>query len=430
MPSGSAGTWDVVVGVCESQINDLIAQVCTISPHYFQTVFPYSDGTLVAVGVNFEATPTVSLSPSSDYLAVARDHLTGMGYKGDLDAGALEMTQACGTLNCSNVQYNFIGMQTGTIVNGSFSCSMALTVSADNMLYMTFSDAHITVPTPPANDPGAVQGISNAVLTWLYDQVTVPFQIPLALPSGNFTPFAVTNDPGSHDDPLILAYSGYAPVVLPPAGGQWPSKSAFIAVDAAVINALANANIAPLSGSGGIPDPNFSWDFHATVQCDADLQQSSGTQVEVSLNVTGGASITWHAPNGIPNPSIGASIYGSCSASTTLSIDNTPAGQSLRLSIDSIGGFDLKLDLGSCPSIIADIINDVVSPLINDIASSLTDNVPGTWYELFTVPPLVISPPNLPPMTISLLNFTPQILTAPAGVNVLGLSGEASITKS
>jgi hypothetical protein len=305
---------------------------------------------------------------------------------------------------------------------------MALNVY-NGKLTMTFSDAHIGLPNPPSNDPAAAQNMASAVLTWLYDVVTMPFQIPLALPGGGFAPFAVANDAGS-GNPLVLAYSGYAPVVLPSGQGQWPSESAFIAVDAAVVNALADANIQPFSGSGGIPDPNFSWDFHATVTCNAELQQSSGNQLEVSLNVSGGASITWHAPNGIPNPSIGASISGTCSAGTSLDIQNQQDGQSLRLTINSVGGFDLKLDLGSCPSIIADIINDVISPLINDIASSVTDNVPGTWYDLFTIPPLAIAAPNLPPMTISLLNFTPEILTAPGGVNVLGLSGKASVVKT
>lgn len=426
------GTWDVVVGVCESQVNSLLSQIFTEFPGYFHSSFGYS-GQIVAVAFSFKTPPTLSMSPSEDYLSLARQHLTGIGYTGDLQAGALEMNQGSGVLSCNDLSILLIEQTAAVPMIATLTCSAALQVSASNMLSMSFSDCHVTLPQNPTNDPNLAAAIEQNILQWLYYHITLPFQFPLTLPGGNFAAFAVGSDPGA--DPALLAYTGFQPVVAPIDAGNWPTGAVFAGFDGAVVNALANANIPQLQGDGGIPDPNFSWDWHATVTCAVDLQNSSGNMIATGLNISGGASITYHAPNGIPNPTVGASISGSCSAETQLSILNPPGESILRLTLVSLSGFDLKLDLGGCPDFISGLINDVISPLINDVVSALTSSVQGDSFDLLTLPPLQITStgfpnaPQLPPMTLTLAGLTPEIITGPDSINLLGLVGTLSLAK-
>jgi len=425
--SSTPGTWDVVIGVCQSQINALLADLPKEMPRIYTTAFGYQSDTIEAVEVTCLQPPTVTLEASPEYLALARQHALELGVTGDVEAAAVEFTQATGTFSCANVEYILLGPTERLVIPGSFRCAMALVIN-NNVLSMTFSDCTVTMASNPTGDPAFDTEVAGNVLEWLYNDITLPFQIPLTLPGGTFSAFATAED-SNGADPVVLAYTGFAPVVLPTGAGQWPQQAVFIAVDAAVINALANANIPEVEGDGGISTPNFSWDFHATLTCSAQLNQSSGNLVDISLGVSGGASITYHAPNGIPNPTIGASISGSCSAQASLTVISSTEGQTLRLEITQLGGFDLGLDLGSCPSLIAGIVNDCVGPLINDIVSHATAQVPGTSCDLFTIPPITFSSINMEPLTLTLDNFTPKIVTAPAGVQVLGLYGQVSIAK-
>ncbi|RYD52517.1 MAG: hypothetical protein EOP60_10190 [Sphingomonadales bacterium] len=430
----SPGTWDIVVGVCESQVNSLLSQLASEFPGYYHSFFGYSGGAIEAVAFTFLSPPTLSFAASEEYMALARQHLSEIGYGGNIEAGALEMNQAAGVLTCDNLSIILIEQTAAIPVTATLTCSAALQVSPANTLGLTFSDCHVTLSQNPTNDPNLASDISENILAWLYTHIADPFQIPLALPGGTFSSFVVGSDPGA--DPSLLAYTGYQPVVAPGDPGQWPTGSVFMGFDAAVVNNLANAAIPQLSGTGGISTPNFSWNWGAIVTCDVQLQQSSGSTIATGLNIWGNASITYHAPNGIPNPTIGASISGSCSAVTQLSILAPPGETILRLTLDSLSGFDLKLDLGGCPGFIADLINDCVSPIINDIVSNLTSSVQGDNYDLLTFPPLSINTtpssngPSLPAMTLSLSGLTPEILTGPDSINVVGLVGTINLAKN
>jgi hypothetical protein len=216
---------------------------------------------------------------------------------------------------------------------------------------------------------------------------------------------------------------------VPSGDAQWPRGAVVIGMDGAVIDALANPHMPPISGDGGLSSPNFSWNYWATLTCNADLQSSSGNIIVLGIGVHGGASITYHAPNGIPNPTVGASITGTCSAGTALTVVDSGTSQTLQVMLEGVGDFDLKLDLGSCPSFIADIINDCVSPIINDVVGKLTGSVPGTTYDLVTLPQFHIPLPNSGAGgTLSLTDLTSQIVPGPAGINVLALSGQVART--
>lgn len=270
------------------------------------------------------------------------------------------------------------------------TCNAAVAVDADHTLSLVLGDATITVPGEPVLSQVLTEFIAPLLMDYLNQAILDGIEIPvLSLFGVTFTTPVVTNE--NAGDNFIVAYTGLAPVVVPQPGMQWPTGTAFAGVDANALNAVANAKLPSPSNSGGIDDPNLSWDYNVTLNADVQLQPGAGNAVTVQLGVNGSADITFHTPDGLPNISFGGSISGTAMATAQLTASQSGNGQDIYLTILAASDFDLSLSINGLPGFLNWILGPLTSAFLDALAPFITQVLQNFPIHVTSLPAIPFS---------------------------------------
>jgi hypothetical protein len=316
------------------------------------------------------------------------------------------------------------------VVTASVSCGAAVDVEPDGnggyVFTLTLSNLVITVPNEPDYSQMLTALVGPLVLNYL-NGVLSNIKIPsLSLLGINFAMPVLTDESGGGDDYLV-GYTGLNPVIMPAPGTAWPQGTLFAAVDAAALNAVANKVLPSPSGSGGIDDPlNLSWDYGVNLGASFQPQPGAGASITASLSVNGGAGITWHTPNGLPNISFSASISGSATATAALIAQADGSSQDIKVIIQDVSDIDLHFDF-DLPGPIEWILDQLTDALLNEIAPLIMQVLSNFPISVYTLNPISMSFAGLG--NYNLVIEQPQLtqIAGPGGLPLVTLTAMAAV---
>lgn len=382
---------DAIVGAGEAAINKLIVSIFTNAPGLFTQQILVNNGGLGTIEMIVRQPPVMSLQPSAELRNLAAAHIKEF-VPDELAENALaELTGSSVSLTCPDVLV--FDLNTGKGGEASFACDGILEVAAGqtsgitSSVYLHLTQVKVTIPGNPELSEQYTTFFSPAMLSFMNEYIIPIVQVPAAFSFGGITlstPVIVEGSDGTGN--FVSACSN----LISPAGSGGVSVSldfskTSIGFDGAVLNAGIDAlNLqANYGSSGGIPTPNFSWDYHVTVTPQG-ASLSNGS-MELSLGISGGANFTYHTIGILPNLSFSGSLGGSCSASARLSTRPNGLGMDLVLELTSLTGFSIQPSFDGLPSAVNGLIGDIFGPLTSEIGDLVGNNLAGNTYTLFTI---------------------------------------------
>lgn len=394
------GVYDAVAGADQNTLNAAVASFYAAFPAVFNQSFPINADNITTIDVSFAVAPTVAVGPPSSFLEEARAFATdGYGTR-DHERVIRELTAGTLTASCSQVTATINSTPPIPNVTASVVCGAAANIQQNaqgqNVLVVTLAGATFQAADDPS---GVITGILNSLLAPqllpFLNNVLSGIEIPvLSLLGVTFVPPSITDETGPDGDPYVVGYTGLGPVTLPDPGTAWPEGTAFIGIDSNALNTVANNALPSPSGSGGTDDfLNLSWDYGIQFSADLQLQPGAGNTVSGQLNiVNGGASITWHTPNGFPNITFGASISGSVDVAAALAaVPNSSGGQDIQVTIENISNFNIDVSIDGLPSLIAWALDQIVNALVNFIAPAVSAALQNYAFTVYSLNPFGFS---------------------------------------
>jgi hypothetical protein len=194
--------------------------------------------------------------------------------------------------------------------------------------------------------------------------------------------------PDTNNDKMLVAYDAFQPFKLPAPGTPWPEATAFIGIDAVAINYVANRNMPSPSGSGGCEVPNLSWDYALTLSPLVTISPGGGNRIEMTVNASGSASVTWHTPGILPNVSFSVSVAGSAAALGQISVDPDGANQDVNLRIVGAGQFDLSANLDGVPTGLIPGLDAGIDALLDMMSAAAVAILEDHVFTVYSLAPI------------------------------------------
>jgi hypothetical protein len=423
--------FDAVVGADQASLNSLIATFFAAAPRLFTQTFNVGQEGITTVGVQFAVAPTLTLTPTAEIQALAREFLTQHASGDELEQAISQLLDGLMSAQCKTVNV-IVGGAKPVTVTAAIACTAGVAVNGAPTaptLSIVLGDATITVPNEPTLSQALTEFAAPLLVAYLNQSVLAAIQIPmLSLLGIRFAPPVIT-DETSGTNTFLTAYTGLNPVTTPAAGIAWPTGVVFACADSAALNAVMNTVLPQPGGSGGIGTPNLSWDYKVSLQGGVQLDPSAGSNLSVNMNVGGGADITFHTPNWLPNISFGATFSGSLTASAILQIQQDGADQRFSIIITSAGNFNVSVDINGLPSIFSWLLSPVTDALLDLISPLITSILSNFPIHVYTLSPISISPGGIS-MKVTLNNLALTQVAGPDGVTMVMVTAQPTLASN
>jgi hypothetical protein len=383
--------FDAVIGADETAANKTLASIFKNAPGLFARQIPVNKQGLGTIEVMINQTPVLSFSPTPllhDEVASHVDQMKLQDPKGTLAA----LLSSAVTLTCPMVVMFDLstgqGGEASIVCDGVFTAAPANQGSNASFMMLTISRAVITV-------------VDNPALSTLYNTVFVPYlisyfneyvlpivRIPASYAIGGITLSAPTV---GIEGGFLTGLTALGSVSPQPSALALTAGKTSVGLDAALINAVITANVPQqtFGDSGGIPTPNFSWDYHVEVTPQS-VQLMDG-EIQVSVGITGGVNFTFHTPGALPNVSFSGGLSGSCTANATILTQPNGNGTNVLFHLSHVGGYSIQPSIDHLPSFLNDLIGDVLGPLASAVGNTIGNNIDESFHTLFTIPPAPIA---------------------------------------
>lgn len=427
-------SFDAAVGADASSLNATIAAFYQAVPGLFTKTFNIGALGVSTIVLQFTQAPTLAMTAPDKYHAEARDVLASRGPQFVTPAAIRALTTGLmmATMPMSVTINAAIPVTVAVVVSSGAGVTIqpSTTQPGQQVLSLALADATITV----ANDPGGIftQLLTNVflppLLAYLNQSILGNIQIPMLSLLGVTFASPVVVDETSGGDNFLVAYTGLDPVVPPAAGTAWPSGTIFVAVDANALDAVANQKLPAPSGSGGIDDPNLSWDYNVTLRATVLLNPGAGNSVSVQIGVNGSANFTWHMPNWIPNISFDGSISGTAVATAALVATADGANQDIAVVIQDASDFDLSLDIDGLPGPLSTLLGPITDAILDAVAPLIASALSNYPITVYTLKPISLSFPGLSTYQLVLQDIELSQIAGPTGLSMAAVTAVASFT--
>jgi hypothetical protein len=323
-----AGVYDIVLGLDEAALDAALAAASSIwarsgnSAPTYTTQDSSGDSWTFAVPLG---APTVSLTGASNGMAQLQ----------------LTLVQQITASNATNPAQSFV-----TSVPVQCSCSLML---ASDPAVLTLEAHWAQVST---GDPSQAQLLNQLLMLWVQSYLNSVMPT-FALPALEFegVTLAAPNlgvDSTTAGNNVLLIFTGINPVVVPDSGtGTWPAASMFLAVDAA----LPNAMIPPIPVvSGSNQHGSISYDYQAQPQVGLMIQPGAGNAVTANVTANGPFGLEWHTPSGFPNVSFNGNYSGTCAMTADVLINvegGFPQSLDMNVKIAALSDVDFSVTVDS-----------------------------------------------------------------------------------
>ncbi len=415
----AAPVFDVAAGGDVAALNATIAAFYGTCGSVFKQKFNFSEGW---AEVDFQVTPTVTLEATEIVLAHAREFAEANVEAAAVEQAINELTASALTATCSSVKCEFEIEGNKETVTASVTCSASVEIEpnpgeANYLFHLVLSNPVITVP----NDPGLSKLLTNVVgpllVKYLNEHVLDHIKIPtISLLGVDFAMPAISEESTGGDD-FLLGYTGLNPVVPPASGTSWPTGTLFAGVDAGVLNAVALNELPHPSGQGGIDDPiNLSWDYMVSFSPSFDLSPGAGKAISATLGVGGGAGVTWHTPNGLPNISFGASFSGSIEVTVGLEARQSGGNEEIFLVIEDITNLNVEISIDGLPGPLQSLLKIIIDAILAPVVAAISVALHGYAIHVTTLKPIPLSFADLPAYQLVLENLQLSQIAGPGGV--------------
>jgi hypothetical protein len=253
--------------------------------------------------------------------------------------------------------------------------------------------------------------VGPLLVKYLNEDVLGQFKIPaISLLGLNFAQ-PVINDESAGGDDYLVAYTGLEPVVTPPAGTAWPAGTLFAGVDEKALDAVAQKAVSPFKYEGGIDEPNLSWECHLEFSPSFSLHPGGGSTLEVPMDVSGGAGITWHTPDGLPNVHFGASFAGSVGVEAALRATQSGANEE----IEGVSDVDIHIEIHDVPYPISKMLEWLSGEILDPIVKLIAPHLRGQSIHVYTLEPITLSFADLPTYQLVVQNLQLSQIEGPGG---------------
>lgn len=424
--------YDAIVGADEATLNSTVAAFYGAIPSLFTQTFNINQDGITTIEVQFQQAPTLSLTTPSKYREEAHNLVHQVVAAEDLEQSIRDLTAGLMTASCGQIAVTINGSQpislTAAVTSGA-SLGVQVNGQGQNMLVLALADATVTVPNEPIFSQMLTQYLAPPLLSYLNNSILNNIQIPaLSLGKVTFVTPVVT-DESAGSEKYLSVYTGLNPVVLPASGTTWPQGVFFGGADANALNAVANGFLPSPGGSGGMDDVfNLSWDYGINLTANLSLQPGSGNVVGGTLTANGGANITWHTPNWLPNVSFGGSISGDIGVSAA--VTSTPSGnsQNIGVTIESVGPFDLSMSIDGLPGPLSGLLGPITSAILDALAPLASSILQNFSFNVYTLNPISMSFAGLPAYQLVLENLQLSTIAGADGLPLATVTGEAAFS--
>ena len=385
---------NAVIGSDEAAANKTLASIYANLPGLFSQQISVNKQGLNVMDVSIIKTPTIAFGPTEAMRSEIAAHLgeTKMQNQDEMLAALLVSSV---TITCPNVV--IFDMSTGQGGEASIVCDAVFTLAPSSggtasFMMLSASRATITVFDNPTLS-ALYNNVLAADLVNYYNEYVFPrARIPASYALSGVTlsaPSIGTEALGS--DQFLVACSSLGTVPPQSSAVNLAPNVTSIGLDGALINAIIQAlDLQQNFGdSGGIPTPNFSWDYHVTVTPqNVTLQEGV---IEVSVGISGGVNFTFHTPGKLPNVSFSGGLSGSCTAAATILTQPNGNGIDVLFHLAHVGGYSIQPSIDHLPSFLNSLIADVLGPLASAVGDTIGNNIDESYHTLFTIPPAPIA---------------------------------------
>jgi hypothetical protein len=237
----------------------------------------------------------------------------------------------------------------------------------------------------------------------------------------------VISEESAGGDDFLLGYTGLNPVVPPAPGTSWPSGTLFAAVDAAVLDAVAIQQLPHPSGEGGTDDPiNLSWDYKVGFSPSFELRPGAGDAISATFGIFGGAGVTWHTPNGIPNITFGASFSGSVDVTVDLEARQSGSDEEIFLVIEDISNLNVEVSIDGLPGVLEYLLGPIIDAILNPLLAIISAALRGYAIHVTTLKPIPLNFADLPAYQLVVENLQLSQIAGPDGLPLATITALAA----
>ncbi len=398
-PKGAAPVFDVAAGGDIATLNATIAAFYGTCGSVFKQKFNFTDG---SAEVDFQVAPTVTLAPTEIVLAHAREFAEANVTSAAVEQAIADLTASSLTATCSSVQCELEIKGHKETVTASVTCSASVEIEAnpgegDYLFHLALSNPVLTVPGNQELSKLLTNLVGPLLVEYLNEHVLNHIKIPtISLLGVNFT-MPVINEESAGGDDFLLGYTGLNSVVPPASGTSWPSGTLFAAADANVLNAVARNELPAPHGQGGIDDPvNLSWEYEVGFSPSFELRPGAGDEISATLGIGGGAHITLHTPNGLPNITFGGSFSGSAQVTVGLEARQSGANEEIFLVIEGISNLNVSISIPGLPGILEKLLSEIIDAILQPVVAAISAALSGYAIHVTTLKPIQLSFADLP----------------------------------
>ncbi|MDX6698558.1 MAG: hypothetical protein QOE65_1955 [Solirubrobacteraceae bacterium] len=431
MSTNDSPVFDVAMGGDVSALNATVAAFYGTCRGVFTQTFQVNQEGITTVEVDFQAPPTVTLAPTAEVVDHARALVTGTVSDSQVEATVENLTAGAITASCTEFACTINGGPHPIVVTGSVVCSAAVDVQPGSgqggyVFVLQLSNGTFTDPAEPDLSALVNAFVIPKLLAYLNNSILANIQIPVISLEGVTFAMPVVTDESAGGDDFLLGYTGLNPVVAPAQGTPWPGGTLFAGVDAAALDAVAAKVLPAPSGSGGCDDPiNLSWDYWINFSPNFEVNPGAGPVITATMGVTGGASITWHTPDGLPNISFGGSITGSATAMAAIVAVQDGANEDIKLIIQGLGDLQLNLSIDGLPGFLDEFLSFITNAILDPIAAIAGSVMSGFPISVYTLSPISLQFADLGSYQLVVENLELSQVAGPGGLGLMTVTATA-----
>jgi hypothetical protein len=433
MSSNTTGSFDIAVGGDLGALNSTIASVFgTIHDAILPHTFNVNVLNIASVSIDITQPPVLSFAAPQQFRDEALKWASANVADEQQSAMVESLLQGSITVSCASARAVINLSDGGAPITVSPSVTFGAAVFANPnpsgsgwVLQVQLSDAVFNV-----NDLTFSQVLDEivgpALVTYLNNGVLAAIAVPsISLPGATLAAPILSQEQGNGGDDYIVAYSGMNAVTTPDPGTDWPTGTVFVAVDANVLNTVANS-VLPAPSGNWEGDP-FKASYSVQLGAQIELTAGSGNQVSGTLTVSGSASACFITPNGLPNICAGGSISGSVGVSAAISAA-PDANNNQVISVQFLGvnnpDVSLEIDLVGIP------IPLPVGPIIDAIVELISSAVSGLTVNVYTLDPISLSSIGLRGYSLGLQNLQLATNAGPGGLPMAMVTGKIGVIQT
>lgn len=430
MSTNTTGSFDVAAGGDLAALNTSIANVFST---IHGAIFPYSVNVnvlnIASVSIDIAQAPVLSFAATQHF----RDEAikwTSANLASEQQSAMVEtLLQGSITVSCASATavLNFNDGSAPITVPASVTFGAAVFANPNPtgsgwLLQVQLSGAEFDTNEPTFNQV-LDEIVGPALTNYLNKGVLATIAVPsISLPGAALVAPMLSEEQGQAGDDYIVAYSGLNAVTVPDPGTDWPAGSVFVAVDANVLNAVAN-KVLPAPSGNWEGDP-FKASYGVNLGAQIQLTAGSGDQVSGTLTVNGSASACFITPNGFPNICAGGSITGSVGVSAAIAAA-PGANNSQVISVQFLGinnpDVNLEIDLVGIP------IPLPIGPIIDAIVELISAAVAGLTVDVYTLDPISLSSIGLSGYSLGLQNVKLATNAGPGGLPMAMVTADVGV---